>query len=243
MAIFCLAFAAVSATIPIDMMSSGEPVWGLLLLATVPMVLLSVFLLRFDLRLPTDRPVRFNRRKRMVYVNQFAWTYNPFGHWHATVEVLEWDRVQAEVTKQVSASGEVITQRYALELVERDAATGEEAKRVRLQQGALTTKQYEEQWEFIRRYMNEGSARLPVQHLRDQVPSFVDCLLFCMPWFAPTTKGRATRSRMGIGYWFIATLVSLLFPLWLLFGLGNYAVMRLAPGVIWPDGMDETSRG
>ncbi|MFT3721029.1 DUF6708 domain-containing protein [Pseudorhodoferax sp.] len=40
----------------------------------------------------------------------------------------------------------------------------------------------------------------------------------------------------------IMVLISMLFPMWLLFGLGNYVVNKLAPEAVWPPGMDEQSR-
>jgi len=54
--------------------------------------------------------------------------------------------------------------------------------------------------------------------------------------------GRGTRACMGFGYWFMALLLSLMFPLRLVFGLGNFVVMRLAPEASWPPGVDEESR-
>ena len=57
--------------------------------------------------------------------------------------------LQAEITKQIGASGEVVTQRYALDLVVckpgETEGSFEEVERFRLQQGAQTTVQYEEQ--------------------------------------------------------------------------------------------------
>ena len=35
------------------------------------------------------------------------------------------------------------------------------------------------------------------------------------------------------------SLISLLFPLWLLFGVGNDAITRVAPEVNWPPGPDQ----
>ena len=211
--------------------------------AALGFVPLGLFFFRLDLRMPKDRPVRFNRRQGKVYASFFSWTHNPFGRWPAGANVFEWDTLQAPVTRQVSASGEVVTQRYALELVSCKPGTFEELGRFSLQQGAMTTRQYEEQWELIRRYMAHGLEGLPPQHLRNQTPPFVDCLLFAMPWFSPTDLGRRTRQRMkGVLGFLMMFLISLLFPMWLVFGLGNFIVMRVAPESSWPQGMDEESR-
>lgn len=207
------------------------------------LILGAAFFLRFDLRLPKDRPIRFNRRQGKVYANYYTWSHNPFGRWGGGVKVFDWNTLQAEITKQTGASGELITQRYALELVACKPGTFEEVERFRLQQGAQTTKQYEEQWELVRRYMAHGVEGLPPQHIRNQTPPFIDCLLFAMPWFSPTDLGRRTRRRMkGFLGTFMMFLISLLFPMWLVFGLGNFVVMRLAPESSWPPGMDEESR-
>jgi hypothetical protein len=216
---------------------------GAVFLATFGLLALSVFALRFDLRLPKDRPIRFNRRQRKVYANYYIWNHNPFGRWGGGVKVFDWNNLQAEITRQVGASGEVITQRYSLELVLCKPGTFEEVDRFRLQHGAQTTVQYEEQWELLRHYMNKGLEGLPPQDLRNRNPGFIDCLLFAMPWFAPTEEGRRARSRMK---GFLGTLMmaamSLLAPMWLLFGLGNFVVMKLAPEASWPPGIDEESR-
>ncbi|QOF78332.1 DUF6708 domain-containing protein [Variovorax sp. 38R] len=223
----------------------GVANWMVGLLIVMWFVALShgIFFLRFDLCLPKDRPVRFNRSQGKVYANSYVWNHNPFGRWGGRVKVFEWSTLQAEITKQIGASGEVVTQRYALELVACKAGSFEAVDRFRLQHGAQTTLEYEEQWEFLRRYMNEGLVGLPLQNLRNQNPSFIDCLLFAMPWFAPTEMGRRARQRMrGVLGVLTMVLMSLLFPLWLLFGIGNFIVMRLAPEASWPAGVDEASK-
>jgi hypothetical protein len=203
----------------------------------------AVFLLRFDLRLPKDRPIRFNRKQGKVYANYYTWNHNPFGRWGGGVKVFDWNTLQAQITKQIGASGEVITQRYALELVSCKPGTFEAVEHFRLQQGAQTTGQYEEIWALLRHYMACGLDGLPPQGIRDMNPGFIDCLLFAMPWFAPTEAGRRSRVRMK-GFWgrLMMVLMSVPFPLWLLFGIGNFIVMRLAPEASWPPGVDEQSR-
>lgn len=223
----------------------GFDIWadGVLIAPSLFMFCLAFFFLRFDLRVPKDRPVRFNRRQGKVYANSYTWNHNPFGRWGGGAKVFDWSTLQAEITKQMGASGEVVTQRYALELVACKPGSFEEMDRFRLQHGAQTTRQYEEQWELLRRYMNDGPADLPPQNLRNQTPGFIDCLLFAMPWFAPTEMGRRARERMrGFLGTLMMVLMSLVFPLWLLFGLGNFVVMRLAPEASWPAGMDEASK-
>ncbi|SFK38145.1 hypothetical protein SAMN04487938_0547 [Lysobacter sp. cf310] len=223
----------------------GFDIWmdGILIVPSLLIFCLAYFFLRFDLRLPKDRPVRFNRSQGKVYANHYTWNHNPFGRWGGGAKVFDWSTLQAEITRQIGASDEVVTERYALELVACKPGTFEEVDRFRLQHGAQTTLQYEEQWELLRRYMNDGPEGLPPQNLRDQTPGFIDCLLFAMPWFAPTPTGRRVRERMrGFLGALMMVLMSLLFPLWLLFGLGNVIVMRLAPDATWPAGVDEASK-
>jgi len=226
----------------------GGVVGGILVTAFAGVLLgpMCLFLLRFDLRLPKDRPVRFNRRRGKVYANTYTRNHNPFGRWQGGVNVFDWRALQAEVTKHVGVSGEIITQRYNLDLVvckPEEHGRYEEVERFRLQQGAQTIGQYAEQWEFIRRYMNHGLEGLPKQSLRDRNPAFVDCLMFMMPWFAPTEAGRRFRQRHRNPFVvFFMLLMAIPFPLWLIFGLGNYAVMKIAPEAVWPREVDEESR-
>jgi hypothetical protein len=201
------------------------------------------FFVRFDLRLPRDSPVRFNRHQAKVYFNYFTWTYNPFGKWPTGVKVWDWNTVQACIAYRVGAAGEVVTQRYDLLLVSCKPGTLEVVDTFRLQQGAMTTRQYEDLWALLRHYMAKGLEDLPPQNLRNPNPAFIDCLLFAIPWFSPTEEGRRARARMK-GFWgtVMMVLMSLLFPLWLLFGLGNYIVNKLAPEAVWPADVDALSK-
>jgi hypothetical protein len=53
----------------------------------------------------------------------------------------------------------------------------------------------------------------------------------------------STRERMkGFFPMALAFVMPLMFPMWLLFGLGNYVAMKLAPEASWPPGVDEESR-
>jgi hypothetical protein len=210
-------------------------------------VVLAVFFLRLDLRLPKDRPIRFNRHQGKVYINHYEWNHNPFGRWGGGVKVLDWNTLQAQITYQVGASGEVITQRYSMELVTCKpgvvAGTFEAVDRFRFQHGAQTTVQYEEMWALLRHYMNKGLQDLPPQNIRNTKPGFIDCLLFAVPWFAPTEEGRRARVRMK-GFWgtLVAVLMSLLLPMWLLFGIGNYIVNLIAPEAVWPADVEALSK-
>jgi hypothetical protein len=214
---------------------------ALLLVGSVGWMTLQGF--RLDLQLPRDRPVRFNRPQAKIYINYFTWTHNPFAKWPSGVKVWDWNTVQACIAYRVGAAGEVVTQRYDLLLVSCKPGTMEVVDTFRLQQGAMTTRQYEDLWALLRHYMAKGLEDLPPQNLRNPNPAFIDCLLFAIPWFSPTEEGRRARARMK-GFWgtVMMVLMSLLFPLWLLFGLGNYIVNKFAPEAVWPAGMDEQSR-
>ena len=239
-----IAFPLTDALVP----SSSTETWITVVSAAMWIIAVAhgVFFLRFDLRLPKDRPVRFNRKQGKVYVNTYTWNYNPFGRWRGGVKVFDWRTLQAEVTKHIGASGEVMTQRYSFDLVvckQGEVGPFEEVERFCLQQGAQTIGQYAEQWEFIRRYMNDGLEGLPKQQLREQSIVFADCLMFMMPWFAPTKAGRRFRQRHRNPFVVVFIfLMALPFPLWLVFGLGNYVVMKIAPEAVWPRDMDEKSR-
>lgn len=221
--------------------------YALLLFALVLLAAMTVFAWRLDLRIPKDRPIRFNRRQGKVYINHYEWNHNPFGRWSGGVKVLDWNTLQAVITYQVGASGEVLTQRYALNFVTckpgAEPGTFEAVDAFRFEHGAQTTVQYEEIWALLRHYMVHGTQGLPRQNLRDTSPGFIDCLLFGVPWLAPTAQGHQARARIR-GFWplVMAVLMTLLLPLWLLFGVGHFVAMRLAPEAVWPDDTDVVSR-
>jgi hypothetical protein len=227
-----------------DLSRGRATAWLFVDAALVLMQLLFVsFFLRFDIGLPRDRPVRFNHHRGKVYINHYTWNHNPFGKWGGGVKVWDWSTVQACITRRVGASGEVLTQRYDLLLVSCKPGTLEVVDTFRLQQGAMTTAQYEDLWALLRHYMAKGLDGLPRQNIRNPNPGFIDCLLFAVPWLAPTEEGRRARARMK-GFWAAAMMVvmTMVLPLWLIFGIGNYIVMKIAPEAVWPPGMDEQSR-
>src|SRR5690606_32555246 len=61
------------------------------------LVCMVILFFRTDFSIPRDRPIRFNRSRRKVYVYEYAYTWNPFIKWPATIKEFDWDTLQAEI--------------------------------------------------------------------------------------------------------------------------------------------------
>ena len=197
---------------------------------------------RLDLSIPSDRPVRFNRKQRKIYAYEYQWTWNPFGRWPATVKVFDWDNVQAEINLQRGFSGKVYVERYALSLAHCKPGTDEVVDRIDLWGNAVLTHGLRAMWSYCCQYMDRGLDGLPAAMPRPQDVRFTRCLFSFVPWLDPTSEGREYRRSAHWVIWLLALILLPVSPLLLLLGLGNYVVMRLAPEPKWPTEINAESR-
>lgn len=211
-------------------------------LVSMSLLLAAAHFFRMALRVPEHCLARFNRRQRKVYINHATSNRNPFGVWRRETKVVEWERAHAEIIRyEFLDEMDKHVRHYSLELIDRDPQAVAENERVRLRANEESTQCLVEQWEYLRSYMNEGPASLPFQPLPPPRTA-ADELFVCVPWLAPSEKGRTIRARMGIGLWSVALPLSLMLPLCLIIGAVNLLAMWIVPVSGWPDGMDEASR-
>ena len=197
-----------------------------------------------DVRMPRDRPIRFNRATGKVYVQEYNWTWNPFTRWYSEVKVFDWENLHAELTKQAGYSGKVYMERYALSLASCKPGTLEVVDRFDLKSGMPTTNELYRTWAYVRRYMEQGAEGLPRYKPR-AAGNFVRRRSFFehMPFLDPTQEGRDVRERMSHSDWlFNIPFVLLLFWLWIPLGIFHYIAMRIAPEPVWPADLDAESR-
>jgi len=203
---------------------------------------MGIFALRIDLSTPRDEPIRFNRKRRKVYVSEFQHTWNPFAHWGVIAKEFAWHTIQAEITKQAGFNGKIYMVRYALVLVSVKPGTNEVVDRFTLKGNMMTTKELHATWAYIKNYMAGGPEAVPVFPRRIQEITFRRSLLHYLFFLDTTEEGRQARQAMSSVEWFAAFMLIPLYPLLALWGLGHYIAMRFAPDAVWPTDMDAESK-
>lgn len=199
------------------------------------------YCLRFELQAPLDRPVRFNRKKRKIYIYEYNWTWNPFGRWRTAFKVFDWDNVRAEITRQRGFNGTAYIERYALSLAHCEPGTNTVLDRFDLHSGAVFTSGLQAIWAYCCEYMEKGLEGLPETKPRPKDIRFSRCFFSYYPFLNPTREGAEYRADAPWFHWLYALILFPVLPLLLLFGLGNYIVMRLAPNPVWPPEIDRES--
>lgn len=214
--------------------------WPIALLIAVYSVLLS---LRLDISIPRDRPVRFNRINRKIYVYEAAYGMNPFRKWPTTIKIFDWNTLRAELHRQAGSNGKAYVQRFSLWLVSYKPDTNEVVDLFELKGNHPTRAELYDTWAYCRHYMEQGGEDLPMYSTRRQGVSFRRSLFEYIRFLDPTEEGREERAQMRASEWIFNTIITLL-VFWLLipWGIGHYIAMRFAPDVSWPPDIDAESR-
>lgn len=202
-----------------------------------------VLLLRLDLTVPRDRPVRFNRIRNKVFVYEHAFSINSFAKWPIQVKVFDWNTLQAELHRQAGFNGKAYVQRFSLWLVSVKPGTNEVEDRFELKGNHPTTAELYNLWAYCRHYMRQGLSDLPKNRPRRQEISFRRSLFEYLRFLDPSQEGKDERAQMTISEWAFSLILFLL-AFWLLFpmGIGHYVAMRFAPEAKWPVEIDKESR-
>lgn len=199
--------------------------------------------LRMELSIPADRPVRFNRRKRKVYIYEYKWTWNPFGRWKTVFKVFDWDNVRAEVIRERGFNGTAYLESHALVLAHCEPETNKVIARTDLYRTLGNPgSEVKAMWAYCCHYMEQGLEGLPETKLRPRDVQFARCFFAHYPVLNPTKDGAEYRAG-DWPHWIYDVLMFPVFPLMLLWGLGYYIVMRLAPDPVWPPQIDRESKG
>lgn len=118
------------------------------------------YLLRMDVALPRDEPVRFNRLRRKVYFYHYKRDWlRPFSRqaWGVEVQACDWDDLHAEACQAYGAMGTGgFTESVKLSI--RKAGTREIVKRFHFSHGILRG---EQSWAIAQTFMQHGPQALP----------------------------------------------------------------------------------
>ncbi|MCE7525100.1 DUF6708 domain-containing protein [Alloalcanivorax xenomutans] len=224
--------------------SDGFSEGGTFLIALSPFFLLAAVLfwgVRMEFNVPLDRPVRFNRKKRKVYLYEYEWKWNPFVRWKTVFKVFDWDNVRAEVIRERGFNGTAYMESHALVLSHCEPGTNKVIDRTDLYRTLGSPgSEVKAMWAYCCHYMEQGLEGLPETKLRPQDVQFARCFFAHYPVLNPTKEGAEYRAS-GWLHWIYDVMVFPAFPLMLLWGLGYYIVMRLAPDPVWPPEIDRES--
>lgn len=194
-------------------------------------------LFKTDLAISTDRPVRFDRALRKVYVYEHRYGLNPFRKWPVKVNIFDWDDLRASIFIYKGFSGKVYMQRFSLWLMV-DGASDVDG-RFELMGNWPTTKEMHDAWDFCVEYMDSGVKDLPIHGIRNQEITFRRSLFHYVRIFDPSLDGKKVRARMTAGDWaFNLPFLLMTFWIFLPMGVAHYFAMRFSPKVVWPEDID-----
>lgn len=119
----------------------------------------TALLVRVDISIPRDEPLRFNRIRRKVYVYKFHFSkWNPFTRWYVITRAYNWDDLRAEVWRQRGATaqgGLIFTWGVSIAVVK--PGTNQVIDRFPLSVG----QDEGSSWDYVRAYMQHGPDALP----------------------------------------------------------------------------------
>jgi hypothetical protein len=216
----------------------------LMLVALLGLLCLSLALIRFELKLPRDEPVRFNRKTKKVYVNGIAHSNNPFTRVVHEIKVHDWANLHVERLRYLAFNGRFAVVRYGLDIAVCKSGTLEVQTRFWLVRNAMGmhVNSFESKWAYIRAFM-QGADLTMLQKLsqpRSASPSLRASLRHHLPYLDTSESGRSwTKSAVGR---FIVSLTVLATPLILPLALAHFFSLRFAPASAWPLPIDHESR-
>jgi len=205
--------------------------WALVAVAIV----CGIFLIMLDCLIPKDLPVRFDRGTGSVTALDYPIRFLPFPPRRLQLKHFAWSDVHAEITRQAGYNGKAYVVRYALVLVICKSGTTEVLDRLVLKSNDMTVKGLHAMWDYVRRYMREGTVNLPPVQTRAQGISFRRSLFTYMPYLDPSSEGAYFRARMGAIDWITAFFMTWFFWIWIPMGLCHFIAMKCAPEPQWPE--------
>ena len=217
--------------LPAGLMMVGSLAFGLYIFA---------FAIRLDLYRPSDLPIVFDRLNRKVYRltrEEMPGFKGAFMPWPLMACEYDWDLIDAEHHAEVfSTGGSVHTNHFLIFVVRKskDDSTIIDSFQVS-NPSALNDDLTDRMWEHIRRFMEEGGPHLPSpdEPLADMDPP--------LSWW----ESMGAVGPFGSNYFkfwrespvytlFMHLIFPAVFPMFFLWGTGNYLSYRTAIPVQWP---------
>lgn len=183
-----------------------------------------------------DEPIRFNRRDQKIYryrARRWRWVgMDVYRGGKPEIKVEDWKQCRAEVVRKLIMSGSSARTDCFLELVVLDPQTQKVTERFRVGDRDVYS-DFSKRiflWETIRRFMEEGTVRVPPPVLQAHRGTLLDCIEDFNPFSVPAKSSPGAQRIFG--YFFAALLLvaSLLFSLMV---LSRWIAIKTARKVDW----------
>jgi len=198
-------------------------------------------MIRTDITMPRDLPLRFDREQRKVYSLEQKRLWNPFVTWPVMAREWNWDDVHGILTRYAGFTGKAYIQRFHVLMVLCKPGTLEAVDTIVLEGNSQIEVDMERTWSYVCTFMERGVDHVPHYPVRRQGVSLRRSLFQYIRPLDPTQEGREARASASgpIDLWFSIILSVLLAWIYVPIGLCHYIAMRLAPEPKWPANMEE----
>jgi hypothetical protein len=185
---------------------------------------------------PEDEPIRFHRRDKKIYCYRARhWRFfglKLYSMGKPTVHVVDWVHCRAEVSRRLITTGKTARRDCFLELAILDPKSHTVAERFPVGDRDVFS-DFSSRillWETIRRYMEEGTERVPPAVPKVHRGTFIDCIEEFNPFSMPAKS--AAGAQRAFGYFFGAILLTiglLLLPM----ALSRWLSMKASRKIDW----------
>lgn len=195
------------------------------------------WMMRVDIAMPRDLPIRFDREQRKVYSLEQKRLRNPFVPWPVTMREWNWDDVHGILTRYAGFIGKTYIQRFSVLMVLCKPGTLEAVDTIVLEGNSQIEVDMESTWSYVCTFMEQGIEHVPHYPLRRQGVSLRRSLFQYIRPLDPTEEGREARASADgpIDLWGSIFLSVLLAWFYVPIGICHYIAMRLAPEPKWPE--------
>lgn len=210
---------------------------NLILLVAIPIIsIMSYDLFGVVFLSPEDEPIRFCRHEQKVYryqARRWRWLgMSVYRGGKPEIKVEDWSKCRAEVVRTLVTSGSSARTDCFLELAVLDPQTQKVTERFRVGDRDVYS-DFSKRiflWETIRRFMEEGTVRVPPPVLQAHRGTLLDCIEDFNPFSVPAKSSPGAQRIFG--YFFAALLLvaSLLFSLMV---LSRWIAIKTARKVDW----------
>ena len=201
-------------------------------------------MIKVDIAMPRDLPLRFDRKQRRVYSLEQKRLWNPFVSWPVTVREWNWDDVHGILTRYAGFTGKTYIQRFHVLMVLCKPGTLEAVDTIVLEGNSQIEVDMERAWSYVCTFMEQGVDHVPHYPIRRQGVSLRRSLFQYIRPLDPTQEGREARASASgpVDLWFSIILSVLLAWIYVPIGICHYIAMLLAPEPKWPEDMEEQAR-
>lgn len=208
---------------------------------------LVAYVIRIEMAMPLDAPIRFNRRTRKVYIYTPSFSlkiHKIFRKTGCIVRQWDWDTVNAEVMRRVVATSIALRAQSYLVLNTCKPGTNEVIDRDTLVGPFGTMESFERNWAFICNYMEKGLDSVPKSYIRPERALWVEkaFMVFRLYSTSESAKLLSGTDKTPMWMYIFSPLIIALGFLYIPIGTLDYIGHLVARPPRWPEDIDAESR-